>query len=95
MKPLPGGHAREPAHPAASPEIKAGLLSSLTFSWLTPMLKEGAKAPLTKDQVPELPPGDRVDNVARDFERCGEDVAASLVCLFALVACCCCVQVLA
>ena len=57
------------AGPAASPETKAGLLSSLTFSWLTPLLTAGGKGVLNKDQVPELPAPDRIDNVNRDFER--------------------------
>ncbi|GAX80188.1 hypothetical protein CEUSTIGMA_g7626.t1 [Chlamydomonas eustigma] len=59
----------EPLPPPSSPEVGAGLLSKLTFFWLTPVLTAGAKAPLAKDQVPELPPYDKVDNVAADFER--------------------------
>ena len=45
-------------------------MSSLTFSWLTPLLKAGFTGSLSKDQVPVLPDADRVDNVNRDFERC-------------------------
>ena len=59
----------QPQAHQGSPETKAGLLSSLTFSWLTPLLKAGYRGSLRKDQVPELPPSDQVDHIGLDFER--------------------------
>ena len=59
----------QPQAHQGSPETKAGLLSSLTFSWLTPLLKAGYKGALQKDQVPELPLSDQVDHIGLDFER--------------------------
>ena len=69
MQPLASEKEADTAPPQhGSPEISAGLLSTLTFSWLTPLLKAGYGGTLSKAQIPELPPGDRVRQVARDFE---------------------------
>ncbi|GAX80189.1 hypothetical protein CEUSTIGMA_g7627.t1 [Chlamydomonas eustigma] len=53
----------------SSSEVGASLWSTLTFSWLTPLLKAGYKTAITKDQVPELPPSDKVNHVANNFDR--------------------------
>lgn len=68
MQPLP---SHEEGRPEAgeSPESRAGLLSFLTFSWLTPLLAEGFKAPLEKHQVPGLIAADKVASINQDFDR--------------------------
>lgn len=69
MQPLASEKERDTAQAQReSPEVSAGLLSTLTFSWLTPLLKAGYAGTLSKEQVPQLPPDDRVDQVAQDFE---------------------------
>jgi len=41
------------------PEWGAGVLSSLTFSWLSPLIRKGYKAPLQDKDIWTLPPTDR------------------------------------
>jgi hypothetical protein len=41
------------------PEARAGLLSTLTFSWLSPLIKHGYTTPLTEKDLWVLPPSDR------------------------------------
>ncbi len=55
--------------PLSSPEVKAGLLSRLTFAWLSPLMGAGYSGKLGRDQIPELPPQDSVDSVMNTFKR--------------------------
>lgn len=41
------------------PEWGAGVVSSLTFSWLSPLIRKGYKAPLQDKDIWTLPPTDR------------------------------------
>lgn len=68
---LPGWPEKELSQQtsALSPEVGAGMLSTLTFAWLTPLLKSGYRGALRKEQIPDLPPGDQVDQVSRDFDK--------------------------
>lgn len=51
------------------PEASAGLLSSVTFSWLNPLLKRGYKHALELKDLWQAAPEDRVDNLHRTFRR--------------------------
>ncbi|KAG1680183.1 hypothetical protein FOA52_000296 [Chlamydomonas sp. UWO 241] len=65
--PLPDSDAMRAA--AENAETKAGLLSYLTFSWLSPLLVAGYNAPLKHAQIPELCTSDRVGIVSADLAR--------------------------
>lgn len=41
------------------PEWNAGILSSLTFTWLSPLIRKGYKTPLQDKDIWSLPPADR------------------------------------
>ncbi|KAI8474713.1 MAG: hypothetical protein J3K34DRAFT_518016 [Monoraphidium minutum] len=64
--PLPGGAAAAAAA-RECPEARAGLLSRATFSWMNPLVRQGAKGPITAEDVWELPPGDRVEALEARF----------------------------
>ncbi|CAM6094780.1 unnamed protein product [Calypogeia fissa] len=53
--------------PAPSPEQAAGLLSRLTFWWITGLMKTGWKNPLEIPDLPCLPDSDDADVVQRKF----------------------------
>lgn len=49
------------------PEVRAGPLSRLTFSWMGPLMKRGYRAPLTFADVWRLPPADRSATLDQRF----------------------------
>ncbi|KAF6252635.1 hypothetical protein COO60DRAFT_504509 [Scenedesmus sp. NREL 46B-D3] len=49
------------------PEWTAGVLSRLTFGWVSPLIRRGYKAPLTEADVWSLPPTDRVEVLEQRF----------------------------
>jgi len=53
---------------AQSPLDKAGFLSRLTFSWVTPLLRTGAKRQLAFDDIPPLAHGDDTTFWAHRFQ---------------------------
>jgi hypothetical protein len=55
-QPLANGSAEGPG---VCPEWGAGLMSTLTFSWLSPLIKQGYKTPLQDKDIWSLPPTDR------------------------------------
>lgn len=50
------------------PEFRANVVSQTTFSWLTPLLRVGYKKALDMDDIWELAPPDKVENVNSTFE---------------------------
>eukprot|EP00798_Chlamydomonas_sp_ICE-L_P022904 gene22904-30080_t len=65
--PIPDGS--EDLHNNVSPEATAGIWSSFLFTWMTPLISAGYRAPLTKEQIWKLRPHDRVDYVSEKFRR--------------------------
>ncbi|XP_066266540.1 ATP-binding cassette sub-family C member 5-like isoform X4 [Branchiostoma lanceolatum] len=59
----------KPEQPSLNPLDDAGLLSFMTFSWLTPLIKTAYKGKLTLDNVWEHSPLDRAKPNYRRFER--------------------------
>eukprot|EP00892_Ulva_mutabilis_P008206 jgi/Ulvmu1/5758/UM025_0012.1 len=51
------------------PEATAGIFSSITFSWLNPLLRRGHKHALELKDLWQAAPGDRVDNLHTSFTR--------------------------
>ncbi|KAJ3252516.1 hypothetical protein HK103_001417 [Boothiomyces macroporosus] len=49
-------------------QINPGLLSFITISWLTPLLRQAKKKPLTKDDLYELNDNDKSENLSKQFE---------------------------
>lgn len=70
------------------PEVRAGPLSRLTFSWMGPLMKRGYRAPLTFADVWRLPPADRSATLDQRFahfwaaerQRNPENPSLTLVC---------------
>jgi hypothetical protein len=56
-QPLANGSSSE--GPTVCPEWGAGLMSTLTFSWLSPLIRKGYKTPLQDKDIWSLPPTDR------------------------------------
>jgi hypothetical protein len=57
------------ATPQECPEYKSNIFIRLTFSWITPLLKEGYKRPLEAADIWELPPPDQASKVGKGFDR--------------------------
>ncbi|KAK9792737.1 hypothetical protein WJX73_001757, partial [Symbiochloris irregularis] len=51
------------------PEHRASIVSQLTFSWITPLMRTGYKNPLQFEDVWQLPPSDRMSALAPPFGR--------------------------
>lgn len=51
------------------PEASAGLLSSITFGWLNPLLNRGYKHALELKDLWQAAPEDRVENLHKTFSR--------------------------
>ncbi|KAJ3316940.1 hypothetical protein HDV06_002536, partial [Boothiomyces sp. JEL0866] len=49
-------------------QINPGLLSFITISWLTPLLRQAKKKPLTKDDLYELNDNDKSEHLSKQFE---------------------------
>jgi hypothetical protein len=54
--------------PSSAPVEEAGLLSRLSFSWMTPLLNVGATRQLGLADVPPLPRKDATDVWAQRFQ---------------------------
>ncbi|CAH1245355.1 ABCC5, partial [Branchiostoma lanceolatum] len=59
----------KPKQPSVNPLDDAGLLSFMTYSWLTPLVKMASKSKLTLENVWQHSPLDRADNNYKRFER--------------------------
>ncbi|KAL0719562.1 hypothetical protein Bca4012_068886 [Brassica carinata] len=57
------------ATPYSSPYYSAGILSLLTFSWMSPLIETGNKKALDLEDVPELHDSDSVFSLAPKFRR--------------------------
>lgn len=51
------------------PESTAGIFSSITFSWLNPLLQRGYKHALELKDLWQAAPCDRVENLQKQFSR--------------------------
>lgn len=52
-----------------SPLLTANIFSVWTFSWLTPLMKRGAKQFITEDDLPELVPEDEASKLGQSLQR--------------------------
>ncbi|ANB15991.1 ATP-binding cassette glutathione S-conjugate transporter YCF1 [Sugiyamaella lignohabitans] len=52
-----------------SPEEKADIFAQLTFTWMTPLMKQGYKAYLTEEDLPPLPASNATTKTADKFEK--------------------------
>lgn len=56
-----------------NPYDQADVFSRLSFSWLTPLMRQGYEHFLTNDDLPELASSDRADNCNERFEQNWQD----------------------
>lgn len=52
-----------------SPLLTANIFSVWMFSWLTPLMKKGAKQAITEDVLPELVPEDETTKLGQKLQR--------------------------
>lgn len=57
-----------------NPELKAGTVSRCTYSWISPLLFEGAKRPLTTQHLYPLSPANRAEEIYNVFEDAWEAI---------------------
>jgi hypothetical protein len=71
LQELPASDTAIPLHERRAPctEYTANVFAWLSFSWLTPLMRRGYKAPLELHDVWELPPPDTVDAVGSAFQK--------------------------
>eukprot|EP00898_Chlorokybus_atmophyticus_P000774 jgi/Chlat1/1698/Chrsp127S01927 len=53
-------------------ERRANILSQVLFSWMTPIMKRGFKAPLRDVDIPELEKPDQARTLSERFDKCWE-----------------------
>ena len=72
MQPLSGredSSTSPDGSPGVCPEARAGLLSGLTYSWMSDLVAAGYRAPLTSRQLWRLDRGDRVETLSSSFTK--------------------------
>ncbi|XP_010522096.1 PREDICTED: ABC transporter C family member 12-like isoform X2 [Tarenaya hassleriana] len=52
------------------PERNAGIFSRIYFGWITPLMQQGYKKPITEKDVWQLDTWDRTENLIERFQRC-------------------------
>ncbi|KAG6526453.1 hypothetical protein ZIOFF_016438 [Zingiber officinale] len=62
-EPLPGGEQ-------ICPERKANLISQIFFSWMTPLMQQGFKRPITEKDVWKLDSWDQTETLNSRFQQC-------------------------
>ncbi|KAE9593921.1 putative xenobiotic-transporting ATPase [Lupinus albus] len=52
------------------PEMQASLFSRITFGWITPLMKQGYRKPITEKDVWKLDKLDQAETLTEKFQRC-------------------------
>ncbi|RHN65540.1 putative xenobiotic-transporting ATPase [Medicago truncatula] len=52
------------------PEMRASFLSRLSFGWITPLMKQGYRKPITEKDVWKLDKWDQTDTLSEKFQKC-------------------------